>query len=294
MLVVNQLVGSSTLWAQVEWRTRMSANIRNLETLHKLLYRLFTVPAWSQLIPHVYTYYLTHNWNVATCCNLYLLREHFLQGVPYSLGVETEHHIRFRFQKQIINSGLKLDFSLFRRPRIAIPVPRVAIPAPVMACCPSGHADTHGPWEWRPRGEKQNIGMTYQGRFISFYCLLLGLRIQCNFQCWFDNKHSVLILICFVYPASCDFQEPFRHHLPLQTFMINTTALVFLCCTGKHKLTDQGQLNHFRFWDTFHKLASKHHSTWSKRSLWLIEIEIPAIGMGESKCGMLLRTLLEL
>lgn len=182
MLVVNQLVGSSTLWAQVERRTRMSANIRNLETLRKLVYGFFTVPTWSQLIPHVYTYYLTHNWNVATCCNLYLLREHFLQGVPYSLGVETDMH--FRFQKQIINSGLKLDFSLFSRPRIAIPVPRVAIPcAPVMACCPSGHADTHGPWEWRPRGEKQNIGMTYQGRFISFYCLVLGLRILMEFQC---------------------------------------------------------------------------------------------------------------
>lgn len=146
MLVVNQLVGSSTLWAQVELRTRMSANIRNLETLRKLFYRFFTVPTWSQLIPHVYTYYLTHNWNVATCCKLYLLSKDFLPGVPYSLGVETEHHMHFRFQKQIINSGLKLDFSLFSRPRIAIPVPRVAIPcAPVMACCPSGHADTHGP-----------------------------------------------------------------------------------------------------------------------------------------------------
>ena len=216
MLVVNQLVGSSTLWAQVEWRTRMSANIRNLETLRKLVYGFFTVPAWSQLIPHVYTYYLTHNWNVATCCNLYLLSKDFLQGVPYSLGVETDMH--FRFQKQIINSGLKLDFSLFSRPRIAIPVPRVAIPAPVMACCPSGHADTHGP-EARSRTLVWPTG--------SVHIFLLSP--------WFKNslKFSMLLITNTLFLYILHFQEPFKHHLPLQTFMINTTALVFLMQHGQ-------------------------------------------------------------
>ena len=194
-------------------------------------------PNWSYMYAECCTYCLTH----------YMLQLLFTeQGLPARSPPQSESwnwtSYPFPFPK-CIPSGSKS--STQRSSRIFLFLlsilsrRRVAIPATVMACCPSGHADTHGPESGKGREARGKAEHWYDLQaFMSFHCFLLGLRIQWNFSA--DNKHSVLYILLLVTP-----KNPRNIIFFYKPSWSTQLRYCFLCVTGKHKSTDQGQLQQF-------------------------------------------------
>ncbi len=218
-------------------RTKMAfAILRNLETLYELLYSTYMIP----IDPTCMLNAVPIAW-LTTCCNFYLRNKDFLQGAPHSLRVETEHHIRFRFQNAFpleANHQLSAQAGFFLFLLSILSRRRVAIPATVMACCPSGHADTHGPESGKGREARGKAEHWYDLQaFMSFHCFLLGLRILWNFSA--DNKHSALYILLLVTP-----KNPRNIIFFYKPSWSTQLRYCFLCGMGKQKST-QGQLQQF-------------------------------------------------